>query len=552
MNKPRSSRMVQTSRMLFGACGIPAEETKLPIIGIVNSYNELCPGHVHLDRVAKSVKRGVLAAGGSPHEFNTLGLCHGFSDRDGFKYDLPQREIIVDTVETAVMSNMFDALVFICSCDKIVPAHLMAAARLDLPSIIVTGGPMLPGIFRGNEVNYEDLVAAGTGYRDGRSLTEEEWKELQSETHPGPGSCWGMGTANTMQCLAEALGMCLPGSALVHAVDAKKDRVAWKSGETVMKLLNHNLTPSRIITREALNNAIAVNEAIGGSTNAIIHLIAIAHEAGIRLDIEAFDRIGRITPHLVNTVPSGSVTMREFQIAGGIPAVQKQLETRLDLEALTVSGSTLRQNIQSVRVLNQDVVRPMNNPVNPQGGHAVLKGSLAPQGAVVKTVAVPEQMMVHKGPARVFDDAFEARQAIVDGGIVPGDVVIARYEGPKGLPGMRESVHAITQLFARGLEDSVAYVTDGRFSGYTRGCSIGHVAPEAQVGGPLAIVQDGDMIEIDIPNRQLNLLVEEGVLKTRRAHWRPRSIDALPFLARYSQLVKSASEGAVLCKTLPS
>lgn len=540
--------MVQTSKMMFGACGIPVEETRLPIIGIVNSYNELCPGHVHLKRLAESVKRGVLAAGGSPHEFNTLGLCHGFSDRDGFKYDLPQREVIVDTVETAVMSNMFDGLVFICSCDKIVPAHLMAAARLNLPSIIVTGGPMLPGVFHGREVDYDDLVAAGTGFRDGKRLTEEELRELQSETHPGPGSCWGMGTANTMQCLAEALGMSLPGSALVHAVDAKKDRIAWKSGEAVMSLLTMNLTPSKIITREALQNAITINEAIGGSTNAIIHVIAIAHEVGIKLDIDAFDRIGRATPHLVNTVPSGPVTMRAFQIAGGIPAVQKQLESRLDLEVLTVAGDTLRRNLDDARVWNEDVVRPLSNPVNPQGGHAILKGSLAPGGAVVKTVAVPEQMMVHSGPARVFDDAFDARQGIIDGRIVPGDIVVARYEGPQGLPGMRESVHAITQLFSRGLENSVAYITDGRFSGYTRGCSIGHVCPEAQAGGPLAIVQDGDMIEIDIPNRQLNLLVPDDELKKRYAHWHPKEIVALPFLARYSRLVTSASEGAVLSR----
>ena len=538
-------------RSLFRAMGITDEELQKPFVGIVNSWNELIPGHVHLDKVAEAVKAGVRLAGGVPFEFSTIGICDGIAmGHEGMRYSLPSREVIAASIELVAQAYRFDALVFIPTCDKIVPGHLMAAARLNLPSIVVTGGAMCPGFVGDKSVDLISVFEAIGEYRAGR-ITEEQLLDLERLACPGPGSCAGMFTANTMACVTEALGMSLPGCATAHAVDAKKLRIAKRSGMKVLELLERGITAREIMSEKAFENAIRVDLAIGGSTNTALHLPAIAREAGIELPLEAFDRLSRETPHIASLRPGGEHFMLDLERAGGIPAVMLRIKHLLNLDALTVSGSTLEENLKHVRIVNpeknRDVIRDPGNAYHTEGGIAVLKGSLAPRGSVVKQTAVSEKMLKHRGPARVFDGEEAAVEAILSDKIKPGDVIIIRYEGPKGGPGMREMLAATSLIAGMGLSESVALITDGRFSGGTRGPCIGHVSPEAYEGGPIALVEDGDVIEIDIPARKLNLLVSQEELERRRKRWQPPQAESRrSYLESYRRSVSSADLGAVL------
>jgi len=544
---PRRSDQLRDRIMtetLIRACGVSDTEFQRPFIAIVNSWSELHPGHVHLRSIAEAVKIGVRMAGGSPFEINTIALCDGVAP--AHHYVLPSREIIADSIETAVEAPQYDAMVLISTCDKIEPAQLMAAARINIPSIFVTGGPMYLGRFAGRRCNAEDQEALLTGLRNGRPVPAAERNELKNCFHAGPGGCFGMGTASTMACLIEALGMSLPYCACSHATDAEKLRIARESGEAIVRLLSKGTRPSDIITAEAIENALRVNEAIGGSTNTFLHLPALCHELGLPLRIQEFDRISRETPLLCPVIPSGPYTMEDLKNAGGIPGVMKRMENVLHVDLTTVSGRTFREQLEGVQVFDDEVIRPLDRPVRREGSHAVLFGSLAPDGCVVKQSAVASEMMCHEGPARVFDGMEEALAAIVSGRIVPGDVVVIQYEGPAGGRGMREMLEATAALCVRGLDRSVALVTDGRFSGYTRGPAIGHVAPEAQRGGPIALVKDGDRIETDIPGRRIELHVGHDELKRRRAAWAPKELRLTGFFARYTHSVGSASQGAIL------
>ncbi len=536
-------------RSLLKAIGFTDEELEKPLVGVVNSWNEYVPGHVHLKRIAEAAKAGIRMAGGTPLEFHTIGICDGVAmGHEGMKYSLPSRELIADSIELMTQAHRLDALVFIPTCDKIVPGHLMACARLNIPSIVVTGGAMCPGYVNDS---YADVISVfeGVGAYSSGKMSLEELKALEDHACPGPGSCAGLFTANTMACMTEALGMSLPGCATSHAVDAKKIRIAKLSGMKVMELLKKNITPEKILTQEAFENAIRIDNAIGGSTNAALHLPAIANEAGVELPLEKFDKISRDTPHIVNLRPGGKHFMIDLERAGGIPAVMLKLKEKLNLNCLTVTGQILGENLKNVQILNpeknREVIRDLSNPYHKEGGIAVLFGSLAPKGSVVKQTAIDKKMLYHKGPARVFNGEEEANKAVLSGDIEKGDVIVIRYEGPKGGPGMREMLQATAAIAGMGLSDSVALITDGRFSGGTRGPCIGHVSPEAYELGPIALVEDGDMIEIDIPNRKLNLLVPEEELKERKKKFKLPERKLRGYLARYSKEVSSAYNGAV-------
>ncbi|GFN22014.1 dihydroxy-acid dehydratase [Thermanaeromonas sp. C210] len=536
-------------RSLFKAMGLTDEEVARPIIGIVNSFNELAPGHVHLRTVAEAVKAGVRMAGGTPLEFSTIGVCDGIAmNHTGMKYSLASRELIADSVEVMAMAHPFDALIFITNCDKIVPGMLMAAARLNLPSIFISGGPMLAGRYKGRDVSLSNIFEAVGMVRAGK-MTEDELAELEDCVCPGCGSCAGMYTANTMNCLTEALGMGLPGQGTVPAVSAARLRLAKQAGMRIMDLLEKNIRPRDIMTAAAFRNAVAVDMALGGSTNTCLHLPAIAREAGVDLPLKVFDELSRQVPQLCKLSPAGPHHIQDLHEAGGIPAVMAELGRAglLDGSCLTVTGRTVADNCAGKGILNKEVIRPLENPYSPDGGLAILYGNLAPEGAVVKKGAVLPEMLVHKGPARVFESEEEAFQAIIEGRIRPGDVVVIRYEGPKGGPGMQEMLSPTSALAGMGLDASVALITDGRFSGASRGASIGHVSPEAAAGGPLALVKEGDLIAIDIPARKLELLVEEGELARRRAEWQaPAPKISTGYLARYARHVTSGARGAVL------
>ena len=534
-------------RTLLRACGVTDGEMEKPFIGIANSFTEIVPGHIHLREVADAVKLGVAEAGGVPFEFNTMAICDGIAmNHDGMRYSLASREIIADTVESMAQAHSFDALVLIPTCDKVVPGMLMAAARLDIPSIFVTGGPMLPGTYKGKSVDlitvYEAVGAVSSG-----KMSEDELNELERCACPGAGSCAGLFTANTMACVTEAMGMSLPYCATAHAVAAKKMRLARESGSKIIELLNENITPSLIMSQGAFENAATVDMALGGSTNTILHIPAIASELedkGVKIDLELFDKLEREIPHLAAISPSGPYSMLDLDKAGGIPAVLKNIEEKINLDLITCTGQTVKENIKDAKVLDYTVIRPLDDPVHKEGGLAILKGNLAPNGAVIKKAAVSPEMMEFEGPARVFNSEEECVNSIFNGEIKEGDVIVIRYEGPKGGPGMREMLNPTSAISGMGL--SVALITDGRFSGGTRGPCIGHVSPEAMTKGPIAALKDGDLIKIDIPNHKLDVMLSEEEINERLAQLVSPKKDLKGWLLRYSKMVNSADKGAIL------
>ncbi len=518
---------------LLKACGIAREELEgRPLIGIVNSWNELLPGHLHLRELAGPVRDGVLMAGGVPLEFNVIAPCDGYGNGlPGMRYFLPMRDLIADDVEAMAMAHCFDGLVFLSGCDKIVPGHLMAAARLNIPSIFVTGGPMLP---------FNEFAPKGTP------------PVASMLSCPGPGACSGMGTAVSMQLITEALGMSLPGSGATHAVHSEKFLMAKESGKRAVGLVREGLNPRSVMTGGALHNALVTTAAAGCSTNVVIHLLALAAELGLPLELEDFDRVSRQVPHILGVYPAGPYFLIDMYRAGGLPVLLKKVWDHLDLRAWTVTGLTLEENIIGATCTDDDVIRDASNPYHPEGGIALLKGNLAPDGAVVKTSTIPERMMRFTGRARVYDSEEAAIEGAVAGEFQPGEVIVIRYEGPRGGPGMREILTVTELLFQLGLADDTAVITDGRFSGFTRGPAVGHVAPEAYAGGPLALVRDSDEITIDIPGRSLEVALEPGELDARRAEWRPPERALTGILSRYAAMVSQADRGCVLLPEVAS
>jgi dihydroxy-acid dehydratase len=530
------------------AIGLIEEELSRPFIGVVNSCNEMHPGHKHLQEIAKEVKNGIRLKGGVPFEFNTISICDGITQgHAGMCYVLPSREIIVDSIEVVVEAQQLDGLVFIASCDKIVPAMLMALGRLDLPSLVVTGGTMLPGKFVERDLSIYEIREAVAKVKLNK-MTEQELKEMENAICPSVGSCSMMGTANTMSCIAEILGLTLPGSSTTPAVYSRKLREAKKSGMLVMDLVEKGIKPSNFITEKSFTNAITVGMAIGGSTNMLLHLPATALEFGFEIKPEEFEKISKRTPHLVNVKPSGKYTLFDFDLAGGIPAVIKELGSNyLTLDCWTVNGKTWGENIENYAIKNRNVITSINNPLHKEGSLAILKGNLAPEGAVVKQAAVEPDMHFHTGSARVFNSQEEAIEAMLGGKIRKGDIIVIRYEGPKGGPGMREMLAATSVLVGLGLGTSTALITDGRFSGATRGPCIGHVSPEAAVGGPIALLEEGDLITIDILNRLLEVHLSGEEMEKRKKNWKlPLKKISSKYLHRYSKLVDSAWKGAIL------
>jgi len=536
-------------RSLFKAMGYTDEEIARPLIGVVNSYNEIIPGHIHLRTITEQVKAGIRMAGGTPVEFPAIGVCDGIAmGHVGMKYSLASRELIADSVEVMTMGHPFDALVLIPNCDKIIPGMLMAALRLNIPSIFISGGPMLAGKLRGKPV---DLITVfeGVGAVKSGKMTARQLKEIEDCACPGCGSCSGMYTANTMNCMTEALGMGLPGNGTVLAVDSARMRLAKEAGMQIMELVKKKILPRDIATLAAFKNAIAVDMALGGSTNTVLHLPAIAHEAGIRLDLDLFNQIGAKTPNLCKLSPAGAHHIEDLDAAGGVQAVMKEISKLgvIDEKAMTVSGNTVAKNLKETRVNDYSVIRPIKDPYSPDGGLAIIKGNLAPEGGVVKRSAVSPDMLVNEGRARVFDSEDDAIAAILGGKIKPGDVLVIRYEGPKGGPGMREMLAPTSALAGMGLAESVALLTDGRFSGGSRGAAIGHISPEAAEGGPIALVKEGDRIAIDIPKRKIALLVSAEELKKRKKAWKPpKPRIQSGYLSLYASLVTSGSTGAIL------
>ncbi len=534
-------------RALLYSVGFKKEDFGKPVIAVVNSWNEIVAGHIHLRELSSEVKRGIREAGGIPVEFDTIAICDGLCQGHvGMRYPLPSRDIIADSIEVMVESHRLDAMVMLCSCDKIVPAHIMAAARINIPSILVTGGPMQPG----NCGEFEGITLSRMREFIGKTkrgeISPEQLEEIEKVACPGPGSCSMMGTANTMSCVAEAIGLTLAGSGSAHADSEKKRLIAYESGKRIISLLEENVRPLDIITEDSLANAASVAVSIGGSTNMTLHIPAIAHEAGLSFPLVKFDEISRKSPHICDINPSGKYPVSSLETAGGIPAVMKELGSRLRTDVMTVTGKTLAENIRDAEVLDRKTIRPVEDPVHTQGSIAVLRGNLAPDGAVVKQSGVHPKMMVHTGPARPFASMEEAVDALMQDKINHGDVMVIRYEGPKGGPGMRE-MHMVTSiLMGLGFGESVALVTDGRFSGSTRGPCIGHISPEAARGGAIAYVEEGDIIDIDIPNRKLELRVDAKTLQERAKVMKPPKKEVRGALRRYAMLSTSADRGAIL------
>lgn len=536
-------------RSLFNALGMTEEEMKKPMVGIVSSYNEIVPGHMNLDKIVEAVKLGIAMAGGTPVVFPAIAVCDGIAmGHIGMKYSLVTRDLIADSTECMALAHQFDALVMVPNCDKNVPGLLMAAARINVPTVFVSGGPMLAGHVKGHKTSLSSMFEAVGAYTAG-TITEEDVKEYERKTCPTCGSCSGMYTANSMNCLTEVLGMGLKGNGTIPAVYSERIKLAKHAGMQVMEMYRRNIRPKDIMTKEAFMNAMTMDMALGCSTNSMLHLLAIAHEAGVDLNVDIANEISARTPNLCHLAPAGPTYMEDLNEAGGIYAVMNEISKKglLNLDCMTVTGKTVGENIKNCPNLNQEVIRPVERPYSQTGGIAILKGNLAPDSAVVKRSAVAPEMLKHEGPARVFDCEEDAIAAIKGGKIVAGDVVVIRYEGPKGGPGMREMLNPTSAIAGMGLGSTVALITDGRFSGASRGASIGHASPEAAVGGPIALVEEGDRISIDIDNHSLNVLVSDEELEARRAKWQPREPKVTSgYLARYASLVTSADKGAIL------
>ena len=547
-NNMKSGMQQAPSRSLLNAVGMTPEEMRKPIIGIVSSFNEIVPGHINLDKISDAVKLGVAEAGGTPVVFPAIAVCDGIAmGHIGMKYSLCSRDLIADSTETVAMAHQFDALVMIPNCDKTVPGMLMAAARLNIPTVFVSGGPMLSGRVKGKNTSLSSMFEAVGAYAAGK-MSEDDVMEYENKTCPTCGSCSGMYTANSMNCLTEVLGMGLRGNGTIPAVYSERIRLAKRAGYAVMEMLKRDIRPRDIMTKEAFINALTMDMALGCSTNSMLHLPAIAYEAGVELNVDIANEISARTPNLCHLAPAGHTYIEELNEAGGIYAVMKEISKLglLNLDCMTVTGKTVGENIKNAINLDTDVIRPAENPYLKVGGIAVLKGNIAPDSCVVKRSAVLPEMLKHSGPARVFDCEEDAITAIKGGKIVPGDVVVIRYEGPKGGPGMREMLNPTSAIAGMGLDTTVALITDGRFSGASRGASIGHVSPEAAVGGPIGLIEEGDIIDIDINANTINARVSEEEFAKRRESWKPRLNEVTGYLARYRKLVSGAPRGAVL------
>ena len=551
MNSDRVMNGIQQAphRSLFNALGFTEEERRKPLIGIVSSYNEIVPGHMNLDKITEAVKLAVAEAGGMPVVVPAIAVCDGIAmGHIGMKYSLVTRDLIADSTECLAKAHAFDGMVCIPNCDKNVPGLLMAAARVNIPTVFVSGGPMMAGRVDGHKTSLSSMFEA-VGTVSAGKMSQEKLCEYEEKACPTCGSCSGMYTANSMNCLTEAIGMGLPGNGTIPAVYSARIRLAKKAGYAVMNLIEKNICPRDIMTKEAFMNAMAMDMALGCSTNTMLHLPAIAHEAGVDLNMEVANGVSSKTPNLCHLAPAGPTYMEDLNEAGGVLAVMSELVKKnlINTDLITVTGKTIKENLEGVRNLNPEVIRPIENPYMQSGGIAVLKGNIAPDTGVVKKSAVVPEMMVHEGPARVFDCEEDAIEAILGGKIVAGDVVVIRYEGPKGGPGMREMLNPTSAIAGMGLGSTVALITDGRFSGASRGASIGHVSPEAAVGGPIALIEEGDIISIDIPNNSLNVKVSDEELAKRREKWQPREPKVnTGYLARYRELVTSGNRGAIL------
>ena len=537
-------------RSLLHAVGCSSDDWDKPFIGVINSFSEIVPGHINLQSVAQAVKEGIRSRGGVPFEVNTIAVCDGIAmNHPGMKYSLPSRELIADSAEILAEAHAFDALVFVPNCDKIVPGMLMAAARLNLPCIFISGGPMMAGrLYQDNQLRLVDIgsVFQAVGETIRGSMSEAQLAELERVACPGCGSCSGMFTANTMNCLTEALGMALPGNGTIPAIQARRLQLAYKAGQQIMDMLTKNVRAKDIITKDSIYNAFAVDMALGGSTNSVLHLMAIAHEAGIDFPLSLVNEISDHIPYICKLSPTGDYHIEDLDLAGGIPAIMREIAGLLNLEAKTVSNKLLGEMIKNAKTKNREVIHPLSNPYNTTGGISVLFGNLAPQGGAVKSAAVASEMLVHRGPVRIFDSEEGATAAIMKGEFKSGEVIVIRYEGPKGGPGMREMLTPTSLLSGMGMDDKVALITDGRFSGATRGAAIGHVSPEAAERGPIAAVKDGDMIHIDIPNRKLEIELTQEEMQQRLKLLSPfKPKIETGYLRRYADKVTSASKGAV-------
>jgi dihydroxy-acid dehydratase len=536
-------------RSLFKSLGFTDEEIARPIIGVVNSANTLIPGHMHLDSIVEAVKTGITMSGGTAQEFSTIGICDGVAmNHIGMKYSLASRELIADSIEAVCMAHSFDGLVLVPNCDKIIPGMIMAALRLNIPSILISGGPMLAGKFKGRDIDLNSCFEAVGMYQAGK-YSSSDLEEIENESCPTCGSCAGMFTANSMNCLSEAIGIALPGNGTIPAVFSKRLRLAKTAGIKIMDLVSRDIKPGDIINLDSIKNALAVDMAVGCSTNTILHLTAIAKEAKVSFSLELVNEISAKTPNLCRISPAGAHHVEDLYWAGGIGAIMGELLANglIDGELITASGKKVKENVAGLKILNEEVIRKVSNPHTSDGGLTVLWGNLAPEGCVVKKSAVDPGMMHHKGKAKIFNSEEEAQDAILDGKIVKGDVVVIRYEGPKGGPGMREMLAPTSTLAGMGLDKDVALITDGRFSGATKGASIGHISPEAQAGGPIALLEEGDIIEIDISDNKISALVSDSELSRRKEKWNPPELKIKEgYLYRYAKLVSSASKGAVL------
>ena len=537
------------NRSLFYALGYTPEELERPLIGVVSAYSEIVPGHMNLDKIADAVKAGVEMAGGTPILIPAIGVCDGIAmGHVGMKYSLASRELICDSVETMLMAHQLDGLVLVPNCDKIVPGMVMAAVRMDVPAVVCSGGPMLAGSYGGEEVSLSKMFEAVGAYKAGM-ITDEQLEDCTCNCCPSCGSCSGMYTANSMNCLCEAIGIALPGNGTIPAVYSKRLQLAKHAGMAIMDMVNKGITARQIINERSIRNALTCDMALGCSTNTVLHLLAIAYEAGVPIDLKLFNEISARTPNLCHLAPAGPTHMPDLYAAGGIPAVQAELAKKglLDLDVPTVTGKTLGENIKGAHILNEKAIRPIENPYSQTGGLQILWGNIAPDGCVVKRSAVAPEMQQHSGPARVFNSEETAIAAIYAGQIVPGDVVVIRYEGPKGGPGMREMYKAMKYLYGRGLSKTTALITDGRFSGTNNGCFVGHISPEAAEGGPIAIVRDGDLVEIDVDSKKLELLVPQEEIEARLKQWkRPEPKFKKGWLGLYCKLAASGSEGGVM------